>query len=74
MRIKNEKGITLVALVISIVIIIILAGISLRAVFGDNSIIEQTERGKEMHYQGEENDFAGQNAIYSEYMNIMSTL
>lgn len=38
--IRNENsGITLIALVISIIVMLILAGISLNAVIGDNGII-----------------------------------
>lgn len=33
---KNEKGITLVALVLTIIIMVILAGISINAIFGEN--------------------------------------
>ena len=36
---NREKGITLVALVITIVILIILATISLQAAFGENGLI-----------------------------------
>lgn len=34
---KKEKGITLIALVITIIILIILAGITIAAVIGDNT-------------------------------------
>ena len=36
---KNQKGITLIALVISIIVMLILAGVSLNATIGDNGII-----------------------------------
>ena len=39
MKIKNKQGITLVALVITIIILLILAGISINAIFGENGII-----------------------------------
>ena len=38
---KNEKGITLLALVVSVVVLIILAGISIGALLGRNGIIEK---------------------------------
>ena len=42
---KNEKGITLVALIITIIILLILAVVSIRAITGD-SILEKAEVGK----------------------------
>ena len=46
-RIKNEKGITLVALVVTIVVLIILAGISINLVLGDNGIMSIAQKAKE---------------------------
>lgn len=44
---KKEEGITLVALVITIIILIILAGISLNMILGENGIIGKTKTAKE---------------------------
>lgn len=41
---KNNKGITLVALVITIIVIIILAGVSLSMIMGENSVLKQASR------------------------------
>ena len=41
---KNMKGITLIALVITIIVLIILAGISISMIVGDNGIITQAQR------------------------------
>ena len=38
---KQEKGITLVSLVITIIVMLILAGVSLSMVMGDNSVLTQ---------------------------------
>lgn len=43
---SNTKGITLVALVITIVILIILATVTVNNVFGDNGLIKQAERSR----------------------------
>ena len=43
----KEKGITLVALVITIVVLIILASISVYALIGQNGIIERVKQAKE---------------------------
>lgn len=45
--IKNEKAITLIALVITILVLLILAGISISTLTGDNSIISQGKKAKE---------------------------
>ena len=44
---KNNKGITLVALVVTIIVLIILAGISINLVLGDNGIITIAQKAKE---------------------------
>ena len=38
---KGTKGITLIALVITIIVLLILAGISITMLAGDNSILKQ---------------------------------
>ena len=45
---KQNKGITLVALVITIIIIIILATITMNMAFGDNGLIKQAQLAKDM--------------------------
>lgn len=45
-KIKENKGITLLALIVTIIILIILAGISISALTGDNSIIKQAGNAK----------------------------
>ena len=44
---RKEKGITLVALVVTIIVLIILAGISINLVLGDNGIITIAKKAKE---------------------------
>ena len=47
-RIKNQNnGITLIALVVTVVVLMILAGISIGMLTGDNGIINQAKQGKE---------------------------
>ena len=40
---KKEKGITLIALVITIIVLVILAGVSINLVLGDNGIINKVK-------------------------------
>ena len=46
-KIKNQKGITLLALVITIIVLLILAGITVSAITGDNGIIKNAGQAKE---------------------------
>ena len=43
---KNNKGITLIALVITIIVLLILAGVSIAMLTGDNGILTQAQRAK----------------------------
>ena len=44
---KNNKGITLVALVVTIVVLLILAGVSINLVLGNNGIITNAKEAAE---------------------------
>ena len=52
---KNERGITLVALIITIIILLILAVVSIRAITGDN-ILGKAEAGKEKYESAKGNE------------------
>lgn len=41
---KNQKGITLIALVITIIVLLILAGVSIAMLTGDNGILTQSQK------------------------------
>ena len=45
---KKNKGITLIALAITIIVLLILAGVTVGSIKGDNSIITKTKKSKEM--------------------------
>ena len=51
-RAKKNSGITLIALVVTIVVLIILATVSILAVFGDNGIIARAQTAKDTHEKG----------------------
>ena len=52
----REKGITLIALVITIVVLLILAGVSIAMLTGDNGIITQAQNAKESTDSAEEKE------------------
>ena len=43
---RDEKGITLVALVITIIVLLILAGVTILALSGDNGILNRASQSK----------------------------
>ena len=44
---RKQQGITLIALVVTIIVLMILAGISIGTLTGDNGLISQAQKGKE---------------------------
>ena len=46
-RIEKQKGITLMVLVITIIVLLILAGVTISAITGDNGIIGNAGQAKE---------------------------
>ena len=46
---KSEKGITLIALVITIIVLIILASVSIAMLTGENGILSKASTAKEKH-------------------------
>ena len=55
-KIKQEKGITLIALVVTIVVLLILAGVSVNALFGNSGIIEKAKDAQNKMDQAAQND------------------
>jgi len=47
--IKQSKGITLIALVITIIVLLILAGVTIATLTGDNRIINKSRRIKKCY-------------------------
>ena len=45
---KNQKGVTLVALVITIIVIIILSTVTIDLAFGNNGLIKRAQLAKDM--------------------------
>ncbi len=60
---KKEKGITLIALVITIIVLLILAGVSIAMLTGENGIITQAIKAKENTEQAAKNEMAALNSI-----------
>ena len=56
---RNQKGITLIALVVTIVVLLILAGTSIAMLTGDNGIITNAQKSQASNTEGEVLDKMG---------------
>lgn len=70
---KKQKGITLIALVITIIVLLILAGVSINLVIGDNGILKQAQNAVTINKESsmlEDISFAWTSCTTMSYMNI----
>ena len=70
--IKSKKGITLVALVVTIVVLIILAGITLTLVLGQNGIVNKAKEARDKTQADQLNTELGMNSLYDEMKGAIS--
>ena len=72
---RNQKGITLIALVVTIVVLLILAGTSIAMLTGDNGIITNAQKSQAANTEGEVVDKMGlaYNTLNTEARIKMST-
>ncbi len=69
---KNKKGITLVALVVTIVVLLILAGVSINLVLGNNGIIAKAKEAETKSAEASENDLKGMNSLIDEMESVLN--
>ena len=69
---SKERGITLIALVITIIILIILATVSINVVLGEGGLIQRAQQAKELTEQAALEEQQGLNSLMSEFTNIMA--
>ena len=70
--IEKQNGITLVALIVTIVVLLILAGITIMYTMGDNSIFKKAQEAKDKTNQAIKNEQEYMNSIdnmLNEYLN-----
>ena len=63
---RKNKGITIVALVVTIVVLLILAGVSINLVLGNNGIIAKAKDAETKSAEASQNDLKGMNGLVSE--------
>ena len=72
MKTKSNKGITLIALVITIIVLLILAGVTIAALSGDNGILKRATEAKEQTNQKNDEEtekLAGYESTIDQYAN-----
>ena len=69
MNLKSNKAITLVALIITIIVLLILAGVSLSMVLGENGLINKAQSSVNRYKESSENEQKLLNSIES-YMDL----
>ncbi len=60
---KGQKGITLVALVITIIVLLILAGVTITLTLGENGIFKTAEKAGENYTQAQREELEGLNSF-----------
>ncbi len=60
---SNQTGITLIALVVTIVVLLILAGVSINTLFGDNGIIKKAQDAQNRMNNAQESDLNALNEL-----------
>ncbi len=65
-ELKSNGGITLVALVVTIIVLIILAGVSISLVLGNNGIIKKAREAKENYIEAAEEEDVAIHALEDE--------
>ena len=65
---KNERGITLIALVVTIIVLIILATVSINMVVGENGLIKKAEQARDAYEESSKKEVEGLNTMLEEMM------
>lgn len=65
---KNRSGITLIALVVTIIVMIILAGVGVNLVLGQNGILQKAKQGKQNYLDAKELEEMQLNEVYDYLM------
>jgi len=72
-KMGKNAGITLIALVVTIIVLIILSTVSINVVFSENGIIKKAELAKNIQANSTKMEEETMNILLEEYTNIMET-
>ena len=65
-NVKKQKGVTLIALMITIIVLLILAGVAINAIAGENGILKEGKQAADDWKGAEETEIGVMDGIYSE--------
>ena len=71
-KVKESSGITIITLVVTILIIIILAGVTINATLGDDGLLRQAQLAKDMAENSTLTESEKMNKLAQEYANMMA--
>ena len=74
LQLKTQKGITLIALVVTIIILLILAGIGIASIVGDRGLIDKTEIAAEKTNQSVQNDITSMEDYKQGLQDLIDTM
>ena len=69
---KEKNGITLIALVVTIVVLLILAGVSINMVLGENGIVTKAKDARDKTEQAKQNDLASMDQFIKDMDDILN--
>ena len=72
-KVKQKQGITLIALVVTLVILMILAAVSINIILGDQGIFGQAKKSANSYQQSEINDLRALESLASELEDVLAT-
>ena len=67
-RKRSSKGITLIALIVTIIVLIIIAGISINLIFGENGVVKKGKYAKERYENGANQEQKDLEEIYGQLL------
>lgn len=71
---NRSEGITMIALIVTIIVLIILAGVSIGVIVGDNGIIERALQARGENANATQDELEKMNRLEEEYTNIVNDI
>ena len=68
---RDTRGITLIALIITIIVLLILAGITIEALFGESGVIKKAQKAKDETEQSSKEEQEGLNKTEEDMANAI---
>ena len=73
-QVKTQKGITLIALIITVIVMLILAGVAINMTIGDNGIFRKSQEGAEVYKNSANNEATSLNGMDKELGDLINQI